>query len=282
MSASRPTVAAVLVTHNSARWIEQTLQSIRNQRHQPDAVIVIDDNSTDDTRRIINETIPSAQVYRATSRVDDTTTRIAQNFQQGLRAASDFDIAVLGDHDDVWHPGRIGHQVNQLKFHENITMLASNGALINAKGEPDGRTLRDVFPVPEDFNDKAPVDKLKTAIKFSIATGGASAVRPGAFAGIPIPPGWLHDRWWSLIATATEAMRLDDDIVIDYRVTETQEVGLSRGRQADSTPKRLAKAARNAPEVLGKLGDFRQIQALATDPVIRRTLGPVSLLRALA
>ena len=41
MSVSTPTVAALLVTHNAAGWIEQTLQGIRTQRHQPDAIVIV-------------------------------------------------------------------------------------------------------------------------------------------------------------------------------------------------------------------------------------------------
>lgn len=282
MSASKPTVAAVLVTRNSARWIEQTLQSILLQRHQPDAIVIVDDNSTDDTRAIVTVALGDrATLVRATSRVDDVNTRIAQNFQQGVRAASAFDVAVLGDHDDIWHPNRIGHQVNQLKVH-HADMIASDGRLVNAKGSPLGGTLRETFPVPGDFNDLPGAERMRVAIRQSIATGGASAVRTSAVADLQIPHGWLHDRWWSLVATARQAMRIDDDAVIDYRVSETQEVGLDRGRQGDSAAQRLRAAAGSAPEVLAKLADLRQLQALATDPAIRKALGPVGLLRALA
>ena len=283
MSASKPTAAALIVTSNSARWIEQTLASIVGQRHQPDAIVVIDDNSSDGTRTIINEVLgDKAIVYRATSKAADVTTRIAHNFHQGIRACANYDIAILGDHDDLWYPSRIGHQVNQFKMHRDTTMLASDGALINARnGSLDG-TLRETFPVPDDFNHFSPVDQLRFTLKHSIATGGASAVRPGAFADITIPRGWLHDRWWSLVATSRQGMRIDRDLVIDYRITETQEVGLRRGRQQDSTVRRLRSALISAPEVGGKLKDLHQsLRPLATDETCRNALNWPGLLQAL-
>lgn len=282
MSTSHPTVAAVLVTHNSSRMIRQTLESIMVQRHPADAIIVIDDNSTDSTRSMIHDLLGDrAQVYRATSRVDDVNTRIAQNFQQGLRAAASFDVAVLGDHDDIWHHERIGHQANQLRLHPDVHLLASNGRLVDASGNPTGGTLRDTFPVPADFNALEPAEQMRYVIRHSIATGGASAVRPNAFADVPIAPGWLHDRWWSMVATATQAVRIDHAVVIDYRLSEAQQVGLDRGHQGESSVQRLKAAATGAPHVLGKLADFRQLQAMAEDSGIRRTLGPISVLRAL-
>ena len=283
MSASHPTVAALLVTHNAAGWIEQTLQGIRTQRHQPDAIVIVDDQSTDDTRAIIERVLgDQAQILTSTSRVEDTTTRIAQNFLQGLRACTAYDIAVLGDHDDIWHPARIGHQANQLRLHPQAAMLASNGRLVNSHGKPTGTTLRDAFPVPEDFNDLPAHERMRIAIRQSVATGGASAVRPQVFADEAIPAGWLHDRWWSLVACARGAFRLDDDTVIDYRLTDTQEVGLDPGHQAQAPLARLQTAVTRAPQVLGKLRDLRSLADQATDPEIRSALSTRSLLSALA
>lgn len=283
MSDSKPTVAALLVTHNAAGWIEQTLQGIRTQRHQPDAVVIVDDRSTDDTRAIIERALGDrAQIHTSTSRVDDITTRIAQNFLQGLRACTDFDIAILGDHDDIWHPARIGHQVHQLRLHPEAIMLASNGRLVNAHGKPTGTTLRDAFPVPSGFNDLEPAERMRIAIRRSIATGGASALRPTYFADEPIPTGWLHDRWWSLVASARGGFRLDDDTVIDYRLTDTQQIGLDPGHQDASPATRLRTAVTTLPETLGRVADLRGLRAFATDPGVRRTLAPIGLLRALA
>ncbi len=46
-------VAAVLVTHDSERWIERTLASVVGQGRPADVIVVVDDASTDGTREII-------------------------------------------------------------------------------------------------------------------------------------------------------------------------------------------------------------------------------------
>ena len=143
MSAKSLSTVALIVTSNSARWIEQTLVSIVGQEHQPDAIVVIDDNSTDNTRSIIHAVLGGrASVYRATSRAEDVTTRIAHNFHQGVRACAKYDVAILGDHDDRWYPTRVGHQLRQLATHPEMTMVASDGTLINARNESLDGTLR--------------------------------------------------------------------------------------------------------------------------------------------
>ena len=282
MSQTNPTVAALIVTSNSSRWIEQTLVSVVNQDRQPDAIIVIDDNSADSTRSIVNDVLGGrANVYRATSRAPDVTTRIAHNFHQGVRACLRYDVAVLGDHDDLWYPSRVAHQLEQFRRQPTTTMLASDGTLINAKNESLDGTLRDTFPVPGDWNHESPAEQMRYAVRHSVATGGDSALRPERFADLVIPAGWLHDRWWSLVATAQGGMRIDTDFVIDYRVVDTQEVGLSRGRQDASKARRLASAATAAPEVVGKLRDLHtHLRPLASDRDTAKVLAWASLLRA--
>lgn len=276
------TVAALLVTSNSQRWIAQTLQTINAQTQQPDAVVVIDDNSTDDTRRIIHEVLHGrATVIRATSKAEDITTRIAHNFHQGIRACAEHDVVVLGDHDDLWHPNRVERQAQQLT--DDAVMVAADGRLIDVRDEPMGGTLRDTFPVPADWDDLDARAQTQYAVRHSIGTGGASALRPQAFADLTIPSGWLHDRWWSLVATVRGGMRLDPEVLIDYRVSETQEVGLHRGRQAMSAPYRLAGAVRNAPDVLDKLTDLNlRLRPLASQAGARKALAWPSLLRTMA
>ena len=274
-------VAALLVTHNSVHWIEPTLRSVLSQRHAPDAIVIIDDDSQDDTRAIIERIAGDrAVIQRATSRHADSTTRIAQNFHQGVRACAGHDVVVLGDHDDIWHPARIGHQANQLRTHRDAVMLSSDGRVVDAKGRPTGDTLRSSFPVPQDFNEQAPGEQMRYVLRHSIATGGASAIRPAAFADEPIPEGWLHDRWWSLVATARHQMRIDDHQIIDYRVSDAQQIGLDTADQQASSGRRLRRAVEQAPRTMRRMRDLQGLRREAAMDEIAAMLSISGLLRA--
>ena len=275
-------VAALLVTHDSAGWIEPTLRSVLGQRHVPDAIVVVDDDSQDDTRAIIERVAGDrATIVRATSRHDDTITRIAHNFHQGIRACIAHEVVVLGDHDDIWHPARIGHQANQLRTHRDIAMLAGDGRLVDAKGRPTGRTLRTAFPVPEAFNTMPGDEQMAYVLRHSVATGGASAVRPAAFADLAIPPGWLHDRWWSLVATARGQLRIDDHQVIDYRLSADQQIGIDTALQQRGPGVRLRHALTNAPSVAARIRDLRGLRAFAANDAIARAVSTGGILAAL-
>jgi glycosyltransferase involved in cell wall biosynthesis len=250
-------VGVVLVTHNAEAWLEQTLRSIATQSQSPDDIVVIDDASTDRTTELIAEGLPTARVMPALTKAADRTTRIAQNFVQGVRA-SRADIVILGDHDDVWMPERIAHQHRVLDEHPRAAMVASSATLVDREGNELTGTLRGTFPVPSSFMTWPRRRQVAFALVRSIATGGVSALRPQAFASLDVPDGWLHDRWWSLAAVQQGGFVFDDGVVAQYRLSPTQEVGLDTNDQG--TPRwalnQLAKGpalARRASNVAGLL-----------------------------
>lgn len=269
-------VAAVLVTHNSEPWIEATLASVVAQSRQPDEIVVVDDVSTDATREIVARVLGSSVLLvPSTATSDDAYTRIAHNFRQGLSAARGCDIAVFGDHDDVWHTDRVASQAGLLDEHANVTLVASDGRLVDEGGRPLGGTLRDTFRVPADINEMSPEDRMRVVLRKSVATGGASAVRTAAFVDVTIPDGWLHDRWWSLVATAREELLVDDTLVIDYRVSAEQEVGLDTGSQGQAVLGRMMTAAGGLRTTMNKLEDIRQLlPSYATDATRPSLTGP--------
>lgn len=229
--------AAVLVTHNSARWIAETLASILNQDTPVDRIVIVDDHSTDNTVSIIREHAPagSLEILLSASQAKDVHTRIAGNFVQGIEH-SEAELVFLGDHDDIWHAHRVCSQLQTLAENPFAALVASDGRIADASIGDSRRTLRDVFPVPDDFGDWRASQCFTYVVRHSVATGGASALRPSAFHELKVPAGWLHDRWWSLWAAAHGRLVIDPTIVIDYRVSDAQQVGLHTAAQDASVP----------------------------------------------
>ena len=275
-----PRVGVVLVTHDAQQWLGETLDSIAAQSVAPDRLVVVDDASADGTRAILEARgIP---VLAAATTATDVTARIAANFEQGVRACSGCDLVALGDHDDIWHPGRLAHQAGLLAGDAAALMVASDGRVIDATGRATGATLRQAFPVPAGWAAMAPAERMRHAVRRSLATGGASMIRPAGFPDLDVPPGWLHDRWWSLVATAAGGLVLDDATVIDYRVQAGQQVGLDPGRQRASGLARAGRAVAGAGEVAGKLRDLHgRLRPVATDETVRAALGWWQLAKAL-
>jgi glycosyltransferase involved in cell wall biosynthesis len=254
-------IAALLVTHNSGDVITDTLTSIEQQTLQPEIRIAIDDNSTDNTSQLLRE--HGFTVIAATTTSNDTTTRIAQNFVQGVIAAHELGatVVILGDHDDTWHPHRIAHQVAVLAAHPDTAFLASDGAIAQTQTQATtgATTLRSTFPVPAQFNEWNQDQQWRYTTKHSIATGGASAIVPRNLSTLAVPDGWLHDRWWSLRAVREQVIRTDPIIVIDYRISDQQQVGLDTAGQHNSLTRVLSKLT-NIPLTLKKMKDISRLR----------------------
>lgn len=280
-------VAALLVTHNAAPWLPETLTSVLTQERQADLIIAVDDDSTDSTREIVGELAPSALVLRSRTEAQDAVTRTAHNFVQGAVHALTLgcDLVILGDHDDIWHPHRIAHQSAVLEADPRLAMVASNGRLtfdIPEGGAGRPATLREAFPVDAAFATWTPEQQVSYALGHSVATGGASAIRVSRLAPALVPPlGWLHDRWWSLAACMLGGMRVDSEIVIDYRVRAGQQVGIARGRQAESGARRALGTLTRAGHLVTRARDVRAgLLPLASTPAMRRALSLGSIARA--
>lgn len=249
-------IAAVIVAHGNAPYLSHTLESITAQTRTPDALIAICDATT----APVNETLThhGFEIHPATTTATNVTTRIAQNFAQGVTQAAHCDLVVLGDHDDVWHRERVAHHESVAHHYPDSWMFASDARLIDEGNTPMGSTLHGTFPVPLNWNEQDKRQQWAYALRHSVATGGASAVRPADAARVTIPPGWLHDRWWSLAATRAGALVIDDVIVIDYRITDHQQVGLDT-RGQESRGAWLAQRGRSLPETLRRSSDLASL-----------------------
>ena len=285
---STPVIAAAVVTHDGARWIREVLTSILEQSHGVDEIVVVDDHSRDGTCEIIADefagrvrVVPSDAPPPGASRIG-TYTRIASNFAQAVRECQGADLVALADQDDRWHADRIARQVAAIG---SAVMLASDGRLVDDDGEVIGGTLRSAFPVPAGFEAGTGQQRMRGALGHSIATGSASMLRPRRLIerdALDVPPGWLHDRWWSLVACAMDAMTIDESVVIDYRVRADQVVGLQLGLQQEGRRARLIGHGRRLGPSVAKLRDVhRLLVPLAADAGIRGELSWSRLLRTL-
>jgi len=237
------TSAIVLTAHAHAPHLGQTLASIETQTVSSHSRVAVVDRPIGNTVDLLVE--HGFTVHYSTSAAAEATTRIAHNFRQALRATPAVDVVVLGDHDDIWHPTRVERHLSIMQDPRWL-MTAADAVLIDESGAKRADTLRAIFPVPLDWNSAAASRNLFYALRHSIATGGASAIRRDFFVDRRLPDGWLHDRWWSLVATKHGAMHIDDHRVIDYRVATGQHVGLTTNRQ-DSPAAWLALKATAAP-----------------------------------
>jgi hypothetical protein len=96
-------------------------------------------------------------------------------------------------------------------------------------------------------------DLFPLLVRYPVVCGATLAVRrASALRCLPIGPGWLHDEWLALMCAATSRLQWIDAELVDYRIHDTQSVGLVR------------------PALRARLAQARKLDAVYFDAQIRR------------
>ena len=132
-----PVVSVVIPSHNRARFLSETLDTVFAQRDCPPfEVIVVDDASTDDTEAVVRSYQNPVEFIRLASNRGVATAR-----QTGAARARG-DLLAFHDSDDGMLPGRIGALATYLQAHPAVGAVFANGEV----ERPDGTVAGCVVP----------------------------------------------------------------------------------------------------------------------------------------
>jgi len=111
-----PTVSIIIPTYNRARLLPNAIRSVLEQSYGHIEIVVIDDGSTDDTRKVL-EPFKDRILYLTS---DHKGTAHARNV--GMKAATGKYIAFL-DSDDTYLPYKIELQVSFMEDHPEVGIV---------------------------------------------------------------------------------------------------------------------------------------------------------------
>lgn len=137
-----PLVTVYIPTHNRLDLLKRALQSVQNQKYTNIEIIVIDDCSSDGTRRFLEE--ESTKDFRL--KYETMTKNVGACFcrNKAIEMATGKFITGLDD-DDYFLPDRIQDFVDFYKDRENIICLFSNTIFKNKQKGLVIHSLRDRF-----------------------------------------------------------------------------------------------------------------------------------------
>lgn len=133
--ATRPRVSVHMPVHNTMRYLDEAVGSIRAQTFENWELIVIDDGSTDGSLTVLERPAAADSRVRLISR-ENRGIGATRNECLGL-AHSEYFAAM--DSDDISHPERLARQVEYLDSHHDCVAVGTRVRLI----DPDGAEIRD-------------------------------------------------------------------------------------------------------------------------------------------
>lgn len=129
-----PAVSVVMPVHNGARYVTESLESLRRQSFTDFEIVVVDDGSSDDTPRILAEFATSEPRCRIITQPNQGQA-VARDL--GVKEAKAPLIAWL-DADDIAEETRLARQVAFLGAHPHVAAVGSAIRLIDGEGRVTG------------------------------------------------------------------------------------------------------------------------------------------------
>jgi len=157
----KPLVSIIIPTYNRCFFIEKALKSILEQTYQDFEIIIIDDGSTDNTKKVIAPYLIDSRVkYLYQENQGVTKARIS-----GIKMAKGEYIALL-DSDDFWIDNR--KLEKQIEFLEkNPEYVLTSGGII--RGDEKGREFMRTLNPEKD-------EDIREAMLFSCLIAPSAAV----------------------------------------------------------------------------------------------------------
>jgi glycosyltransferase involved in cell wall biosynthesis len=137
-------VSVGMLSYNHEKYIAQAIESVLNQTIYDLELIIIDDGSKDNSRRIIKEY--SAKDPRVKPIFHERNFGIARGANDCLKNASGEYFGFLGS-DDLWEPSKTEKQLKILEK-DPEKVVWSEGQIINGDGDLTGRTMTELLFSP--------------------------------------------------------------------------------------------------------------------------------------
>lgn len=119
-------ISTIIPLYNAKDTIKSTIESVLNQTYtDPIEIIVVNDGSTDDCAKIVEELIETNKTNRTIRLINKENGGVSSARNRGIKEASGEWIALL-DSDDIWLPEKIEKQINIINSNSSIKFIGTN------------------------------------------------------------------------------------------------------------------------------------------------------------
>ncbi|MUV03626.1 glycosyltransferase [Flavobacterium rakeshii] len=211
-------ISIITTVKNGSKYILETLESIKNQTFKDFEHIIVDDGSTDNTVQILNKFQFDNPNYKLLLFQPGSLGRgKALNFAIGK---AKFEWVAIIDADDIWHPEKLKAQVNILKVHPEITVLATKTKLFSKSFEFDDFKVITFYLIkPKKMLYKSIISHSSVIIKKQDAVYDEKRVSQ-----------FDADLWYRLAFNSDKTLALIEQELNFHRIHETQSFESSKGQ----------------------------------------------------
>jgi glycosyltransferase involved in cell wall biosynthesis len=176
-SAASPLVSMIVLSYNHARFVLETLESVKEQTYKHTELIIVDDCSTDDSVAVIERWLAENHVECTFVR-HEKNQGICSSLNQALAAATGKYLSMIAS-DDAWLPDKIERQVEIMERQpEDAGVLYSEALFVDECGQQ----LREELVAPCWRLPQKPEGRVLNALlEFNFIPGMTTLVRRSCY-----------------------------------------------------------------------------------------------------
>lgn len=220
-------ISVALCTYNGEKYITQQLESIANQSHPVDEIVVCDDRSTDNTIQLVDEFSKQHPEIKTTIIINETNIGVRLNFEKALNLCNG-DIKFLSDQDDIWYPNKVETVVKYFNTNKNISVVFTNADLIDSENNPYSEY--DLFDCVglDDYGLQLCDDGyfLNIFLTNGRVYGTTMAIRNDVVCNFNYPTKLYHDYIISIEAIINNSLGYIREPLMHYRIHKEQTSGI--------------------------------------------------------
>lgn len=130
MKKNSPTVSVIMPMRNAEAYVRQAIESVLNQSFRDLELVVIDDHSTDKSRKIVEDFLTEDSRIQL---LNGDGCGVAAASNKGLKSCEG-EFILFCDADDVIPENRIANQVNWLNQHRDYAAVCAGFAMMDERG----------------------------------------------------------------------------------------------------------------------------------------------------
>ena len=210
-------VSIILPTYNGYQYISSLLDSILSQTYKDIEYIIIDDKSTDNTVKIIQNYIKKDS--RINLYINSVHLGINKNFEKGIKLARG-DYIFLCDQDDLWDKTKVKKMVNKIKC--GYGLIYCDLKVIDVTGKVIFKSFHRLIGT-----DNLYTKNITKYLLFRNLTNGCSICFKRELIDdiIPFPNNVIYDWWLMFKASLKYKIGKLDEQLVGYRIHDSNAVG---------------------------------------------------------
>jgi glycosyltransferase involved in cell wall biosynthesis len=215
-------VSIALCTYNGEAYLREQLDSIVDQSYPAIELIAVDDCSSDNTLKILEEyaaKYPYIQVF-----VNPQNLGYIRNFEKALQLCNG-DFITLSDQDDIWDLRKIEKQVKAIGNH---LLIYHDSEFVDQNGQSLHRKMSDIMNL---YRGNQP-----EAFLFFNCISGHSVLMKKELRDelLPFPNAYFHDWWMGYVATNLGSIDFINESLVKYRQHQKADTNILK-RKRDNT-----------------------------------------------